>query len=128
MSRPSHKELFKKLREARNAVSDGRIAFLNQVSITADAIELGYDIGLEIAGVLEELFETASPSDYTGLHPPQRSYEQNILGVELFAFTVSSRRFRCRVYLKFALVEDVLWLVSLHHDRSTIREQKDENC
>lgn len=122
MNRPSYKELFNKLREARKAVAENRIALLNPMSLAADAIELDYDIQLELIIALMELLEAATPSDYTGSRPPQRSYEQDIQGLELFAFIVTSRRFKCRVYLKFALAENCFWLVSLHPDRPVLEE------
>ena len=106
MNRPSHKELFGKLRVAREAVRAGRIALLNQDAIPADAIELDYSLSLELV-----------PADYSGSRPPQRSYEQDIRDLELFAFTVESRRFKRRVYMKFAVEGGTLWLVSLHQDQ-----------
>jgi hypothetical protein len=66
-----------------------------------------------LAGLLDE----TTPKHYTGARPPQRSYEQEIDGLELFAFVVDSKRFKCRVYLKFALTEGLFWLVSLHENR-----------
>jgi len=48
MKRQSHKELEKKLREAGKAVSENRIALLNQIAISADAIELEYNIETEL--------------------------------------------------------------------------------
>ena len=117
MNRPSHKELYGKLRSARQAVNDGQVALLDQLPLAADAIELGYSIALELNSVIAELLEEAKPAHYTGSRPPQRSYEQDIKGLELFAFAVESRRFRCRVYFKFAMEEGTFWLVSLHQDR-----------
>lgn len=117
MNRPSHKELFGKLRLAKQAVREGQIALLNQLSLAADAIDLDFSIERELNAVLSELIEESSPAHYTGSRPPQRSYEQDINGLELFAFAVESRRFKCRVYFKFAIVEDTFWLVSLHQDR-----------
>lgn len=117
MNRPSHKELFGKLRSAREAVKDKRIALLNQLALAADAIELDYSIELELEAVLFELLEAAAPGNYTGSRPPQRSYEHDIQGLELFAFTVESQRFKCRIYLKFALQDEMFWLVSLHQDQ-----------
>jgi hypothetical protein len=117
MNRPSHKELSGKLRSARQAVSEGRVALLDQFALAADAIELDYSLSLELNAVLAELLEEAGPGDYTGSRPPQRSYEQEIRDLELFAFTVKSRRFKCRVYFKFALEQGLFWLVSLHQDR-----------
>lgn len=117
MNRPSHKELYGKLRLAREAVREERVALLNQLSLTADAIELDYSIGHELKAVLAELLEETTPAHYTGSRPPLRSYEQDIQGLELFAFAVETKRFKCRVYFKFALEGELFWLVSLHQDR-----------
>lgn len=117
MLRPSNKELFGKLREARAAVQLGNIFFIDQDVIAEDAIGLDYDIGDELQQVLAELIDETSVHHYAGSRPPQRSYKQEIEGLELFAFVVESRRFGCRVYFKFALIEGALWLVSLHQDR-----------
>jgi hypothetical protein len=117
MNRPSHKELYSKLRSARQAAREGRVALLNQLSLAADAVELDYSIALELNAVVVELLEETTPAHYAGSRPPQRSYDQDIQGLELFAFTVESSRFKCRVYLKFALERETFWLVSLHQDR-----------
>jgi hypothetical protein len=117
MKRPSHKELYGKLAAARQAVKEGRIALLNQLSLAADAVELDYSLEFELQSILNELLNESSPGHYTGSRPPQRSYEQDIEGLELFAFAVESSRFNCRVYYKFALAEGMFWLVSLHQDR-----------
>ena len=117
MKRPSHKELIGKLRAARHAVEKGQIALLNELALVADAIELDYSIATELNVILTELLEDAAPANYTGSRPPQRSYEEDIQGLELFAFSLDSKRFKCRVYLKFALAGEVFWLVSLHQDR-----------
>ena len=117
MKRPSHKELYNKLREARRAVSKGLISLLNQDIIAADAIELEYSIETELIPVLKQLLDYTTPGDYAGSRPPQKSYEREIAGLDLFPFVAECRRFKCRVYYKFALVEGRLWLVSLHQDR-----------
>ena len=117
MQRPSNKELFGKLREARAAVQKGNIFLIDQDVIAEDAIELDYDIGDELQQVLAELLDETTVHNYAGSRPPQKSYKQEIEGLELFAFVVESRRFGCRAYFKFALIEGSLWLVSLHQDR-----------
>jgi len=117
MKRPSHKELTKKIREAEKAVSEGRIIILNQEVIACDALELGYLIEQELAEVLFGLLDEISPENYAGKRPPQRSYKKEIEDLDLFAFKVESSRFRCRVYVKFALAGGDIWLVSLHQDR-----------
>ena len=117
MERPSHKELYNKLREARMAVSKGLISLLNQDIIAADAIELEYSIETELIPVIEELLDYTTPGDYAGSRPPQKSYEREIEGLDLFPFVADCSRLKCRVYYKFAIVEGRLWLVSLHQDR-----------
>jgi hypothetical protein len=117
LQRPSKKELFGKLRDAKAAVNQGNIFLIDQDVIAEDAIELGYDIGDELPQVLAELLEGTTVHHYAGSRPPQKSYKQDIEGLELFPFVIESRRFACRVYLKFAVSEDSLWLVSLHQDR-----------
>ena len=117
MERPSHKELYNKLREAGTAVSKGLISLLNQDIIAADAIELEYTIGTELVPILQELLDYTTPGHYAGSQPPQKAYEREIEGLDLFAFVTDCRRLKYRVYYKFALVEGRLWLVSLHQDR-----------
>ena len=72
MNRPSHKELFGKLRAARKAVEQKCILLLNQAAIAADAIELDYSLKLDLIDVLTEILNACSPADYTGARPPQR--------------------------------------------------------
>jgi hypothetical protein len=40
MTRPSDKEIIKRIREAREAVAERRITILNQVAIASDALEI----------------------------------------------------------------------------------------
>jgi hypothetical protein len=117
MRRPTHKELTNKLRQALSNIENGRVLLLNQVALALDALELNYVIESELKDVLNDLLEKATPTNYTGRRPPQRSYEREISGLDLFAFTVEIDRFSAPVYFKFSLSEDVVWLVSLHQDR-----------
>ena len=119
MPRPSTKELFGKLRGAKAAVWSGRVFLVGQGVIARDAMQLGYDIGNELLEVLGELLEETSAMHYAGARPPQRSYRNEIEGLELFPFVVDSLRFRRRVYFKFAISRGSLWLVSLHQDSPT---------
>jgi hypothetical protein len=117
MNRPSHKELQWKLREARAAVGSESVFLIDQEAMAEDAIELGYDIGTELLDVLADLLRAVSVDHYVGSRPPQKSYKDDIRGLELFPFTLESSRFECRIYFKFALAGSALWLVSLHKDR-----------
>jgi hypothetical protein len=117
MIRPSDKEIIKRIKEAQETVAKGQIAIINQEAIASDALELGYLVKEELESVLSELLDLISPAHYVGTRPPQRSYEQTIKDLELFAFEVISPRFKCPIYFKFASSTGVLWLVSLHKSR-----------
>jgi len=116
MDRPSHKEIYRKIKQAKEAVLENRLSFIDAVSIAADALELGYMVS-EISDILVDLLAEITPKEYVGQSPPQRSYEENILQCELFPFRWISKRLGCMVYMKFALKDKQLWLVSLHEDR-----------
>jgi hypothetical protein len=117
MKRPSDKEIIKRIKEAQEAVAEERIGILNQEATASDALELGYLVKEELESVLSELLESISPAHYVGTRPPQRSYEQTIKDLELFAFEVTIPRFKCPIYFKFALRTGELWLISLHKSR-----------
>ena len=116
MGRPSQKELNRKINEATEAVSKNKISILNPVSLAVDALELGLDLR-SISNTLTGLLEEITPGHYVGLYPPQRSYEDEIKDCELFAFRWLSKRLGCRTYLKFAIKDNRMWLVSFHEDR-----------
>jgi len=117
MKRPSHKELYNKIRGAKEAVSSGLVNIINQEVIVCDALELDYLIVSDLLNVLSSLLDEISPENYVGKKPPEKSYEQDIQDMDLFAFRVDSSWFKCKVYLKFALYDGELWLVSLHQHR-----------
>jgi len=116
MNLPSHKEINRKLKQAKEAVSENQFSILNPVIIAADAIELGVDLQ-NSSFILIDLLEEITPNHYAGQYPPQRSYEHDIEGYELLAFRWLSKTLGCRVYLKFTIKGKRMWLVSLHEDR-----------
>ena len=117
MTKPTHKEISSKIRQAREALAKGKIAIMTPEVIAADALELEYEID-ELSDILGTLLDLAEPVDYAGTSPPQQSYADAIWKADLFAFTVRSACFGCKIYFKFALKGDTLWLVSLHKDRA----------
>ena len=117
MKRPSHKELYNKIRGAKEAVSSGLVNIINQEVIACDALELDYLIESDLLNVLSSLLGEISPDNYVGKKPPEKSYEHKIQNMDLFAFRMDSSWFKCKVYLKFALYDGELWLVSLHQHR-----------
>lgn len=66
--------------------------------------------------VLEVIPEISPVEHYEGGRPPQKSYEEDIKGVELWAYSWISKRFVDQeMYLKFAIQDDVVWIVSFHY-------------
>jgi len=116
MYRPSLKEINRKIKQAKEAVSENQFSILNPVIIAADALELSVDLQ-SISFILIDLLEEITPNHYAGQYPPQRSYEHDIEGYELLAFRWLSKTLGCRVYLKFTIKGKRMWLVSLHEDR-----------
>ncbi len=116
-ARPSYRELDLKLKQAREAAASKRIRLLEPDSILADLLDLD-SLVADLAKELPTVFLEIKPRDCRGQSPPKKSYEKAILGLELFAFSWVSRVFGCRMYLKFAVKGQDLWIVSLHRDRS----------
>ena len=114
-NRPSFRELNNKIRQAQKAVIERKVVILDYEVVLADSFDLKFEMG-KIHEVLSEVLHEISPGEYAGTRPPQRSYEKEILDQDLYAFHGLSKRFGCRVYLKFALNQDRLWLISLHRD------------
>lgn len=117
MERPSFKELHGKIKKAKSAIEKNSMFFIDSDVIAADAIELGYEIS-KAKRVLLRILKEVSPQDYVGTRPPQKSYENEIRGLELFAFRWMSKTFGCKSYLKFSIGQGSIYLVSLHQDRS----------
>jgi hypothetical protein len=116
MGRPSHKEINRKIKQAKEAALKNRISILNPISVAADALELGLNLQ-NVSNILLDLLEEITLNDYVGQYPPQRSYGHEIEGYELLAFRWLSKELGCRVYLKFTIKGNRMWLVSLHEDR-----------
>lgn len=114
---PTHKTLTGKIRQAAKALQDGNIAFLDPDIIAADLLNLNCEIN-EVPEILTELLGKVVPDHYAGTRPPQKSYEEDLGGSELYAFKTESKRLGCVIYFKFALQEDYLWVVSFHEDRT----------
>ncbi len=117
MERPSFKELYGKIEQAKGAIEKKQIFTIDPEVIAVDAIELGYEVS-KLNKILSIILKEIDPKDYIGNRPPQKSYENEIKGFELFAFRWMSKIFGCESYLKFSIKQDSVYLVSLHQDRS----------
>ena len=70
MDRPSHKEINRKIKQAKETVSGGQFFVLNPVIIASDVLELGLNLQ-KISHILSDLLEEITPNDYVGQYPPQ---------------------------------------------------------
>ncbi len=116
MKRPSYPEPKRKIQKAGETALKNYISILKPASVAADALELGYLVK-DVLNILSDILKEITPDDYVGQHPPQRSYESDILESELFSFKWASKRLGCKTYLKYAIKEKRMWLVSLHKDQ-----------
>jgi hypothetical protein len=123
MRRPSGRELFNKIAQAKEAVLNDKIRIIDPATIAADAIELDYQFN-ELKEILFNIFEEIEPKYYVGSRPPQKSYKSDISGLELFAFRWVSISLGCEAYIKFSIMQGCIYLVSLHQHR---RENGGEN-
>ena len=114
--RPSHRELDRKLREARQAVARKNCCFAVQSKVVAELAALGWDTG-EVPRELGLLLSEINPDDYDGSRPPERSYENAIRNSELFAFCWYSESRKEYMYLKFVIRGGVFYYVSCHRSR-----------
>jgi hypothetical protein len=120
MHRPTPKELNNKIKAAQDSVRKKRIALLNQTAIACDAIDLGYAIEHDLLSLLPECLDELTPAEYSGHRPPPKGYASEIAGFDLFAFTIKKSPFRFPIYIKFTHVDDVLWIVSFHQNRTSM--------
>ena len=123
-SRPSNRELHKRLNEAKESLENRPGIFANLSKAVGELYELNIDDANEIWGLIRLLLEEVSPKDYMGARPPLKSYEKCIVGHELIAFCWWSPRLEKKMYIKFALKDERYYYVSLHESRP--KKQKDE--
>lgn len=122
MHRPSNKEIIKKVHEALGAVQKGHRAFALQKHLVDDLDTLGLDDENEYWQLIEkcllEIADVGSVVCYAGGRPPQRSYEPQIKGMELWAYAWDSKRLQKPMYLKFALKNSFYFHVDCHENRA----------
>jgi len=116
--RPSDREIINKLKKAEGLIKAGcssrrvlkPIPFQNQLRSLDLTAEEMWDVILEI------IPEITPVKHYEGGRPPQKSYEEEIKDIELWAYAWTSAKFKeVKMYLKFAIQDDVVWIVSFHY-------------
>lgn len=120
--RPSDRELFKRINEAKEFLKNRCGLFANPSKVVGELGDLGIGDSIDVWQLIKELLEEISPKDYRGTRPPQKSYEKAIEGLELLAFCWWSPRFTKQMYIKFVLKNERYYYVSLHQSRSIEHE------
>jgi hypothetical protein len=124
--RPSDREIFSKILDAKDAILDGRRTIAIQKHLAGDLEDLALDSTAELWDLLpfllDEIVQANPLHCYAGGRPPHRSYEEAIKGLELWAYCWPSARLQKTMYLKFALQKDVqgnwhFMHVDLHESR-----------
>ena len=114
LDRPTHRELHKKIEEAKEALACGRCLFANPAKAVGELYALDIGDSSEVWTLIRTLLSEIEAADYAGSRPPQRSYEVLIAERELFAFSWKSAKLNKAMYLKFALKDHCYYYVSLH--------------
>lgn len=119
--RPSAREICKKVADALEALRHGRLAVAVTKHLVGDLsdleLESADDLGDLLIDLLEEIQQANPVECYVGSNPPQRSYEEEIRNLELWAYSWRSLRLGRRMYLKFALKNQQYFYVDCHEDR-----------
>lgn len=129
-TRPSYRELTKKLREAQKILASDGYLPVDPVKLAGDFAELSlYSTKEQLDGLKAALSEVTA-RQYRGKHPPDQSFEAVVKGREIFLFIWDSAYFRRRMYLKFCFQESVdfeethLYVFSMHPNQPERRKKR----
>jgi hypothetical protein len=122
-ARPTAHEVYKRIREAMEALSGQQGFFANPGKAVGELYELGIEDTRELWSLILELLKEIDSKDYAGCKPPQKSYEEAIENQELFAFSWLSEKLGMKMYIKFALKKGRYYHVSLHPCRLTLPKE-----
>ena len=115
--RPTARERLRKIKAAQEKIVQSDWAPAEQTKLLANFEELNLWTSEDFETALRAAIQEVKPEHYVGGYPPQRSYEKICKEAEMFAFAWDSTLFGCRMYLKFSLVRDSLYIFSFHKDR-----------
>lgn len=124
-TRPSDRELIKRLNEAKEFLKNRHGVFANPSKSVGELNDLDIGDANDVWLLIREFLEEISPKDYRGSRPPQKSYEKAIAGLELLAFRWWSSKCAKQMYIKFVLKDERYYYVSLHQSRSTKQKGED---
>lgn len=112
--RPTKKELFSRIAEAREAFSAQRVVAVNAGKFAAQLVGLGIESQDQLLRAVGEVLGKLTIGRYAGRYPPAKCVEEGFEGHEMLAFVVDSSVLSTRIYIKFVLRKGHLGLVSFH--------------
>lgn len=115
--RPTHRELTNKLNTAKQHLVNKKWQALDYRVLREDCSELGLETYDEICQNLSLAIEKFTPDNYIGSKPPKRGVRGCIGNRELFEFSCYFEPLRQRIYCKFAVDDEQLFVVSFHRER-----------
>jgi hypothetical protein len=119
--RPSKKEICNKVADALAALKAGRFQIGPTKHLSGDLEALQLATTKDLSNLLIVLLEEVKNADpikcYAGTRPPHRSYEPEILHLELWAYRWHSASLCKWMYLKFTLKKEWYVYVDCHEDR-----------
>lgn len=120
MTRPTIRELYKKIEEAKVCLRGCTGLFAHPAKAVGELEALNILDTQDVWELIQTFLGEIGPDDYVGTHPPMRFYERAIEGKELFAFSWWSKKIEKKMYIKFSLKNNKYYYVSLHEDKKTI--------
>jgi hypothetical protein len=127
LERPSPKELWGKIAEAKVLIQKGKWAPSSPAKLKADFDELESVLGVETAlledqtAILVKALEELQAQHYAGSRPPTPSYEEASRNLDMFPFRWKSAHLNCEMYFKFCLggadKGRRAWVLSIHPHR-----------
>ncbi len=112
--RPGRKELDNKINKARQHLSDRNWMASDYEVFLRDCDRLDLCTYEEQHEALCLLFEEVRADNYIGKRPPAKAYHESVKGRDLFEFCFWWEHLREEIYLKFAVDEYQLYIVSFH--------------
>lgn len=120
--RPSKREKHNKVKEAIAAIGNDACFRLLTKHVSMDDEAMGVSDEDKFWETLVELLEELLAADpvkcYAGGHPPQRSYEQDLKDMELWAYAWDSQVLGKKMYVKFCIKKGYYFHVDCHESQT----------
>lgn len=119
--RPSKREIIKKVSDAIKAINDEKKGISNSKHLVSDQNDLGIedtkDLWPLLVVLLEEIKDIGPFDCYAGGKPPHKSYEAEVEGKELWAYSWESESMNKKMYIKFCFVKGHYFYMGCHESK-----------